>query len=238
MSAHRSRTSPLVSLPPGTLWIAIVLWVATFALGFAAKASTGWLSSQLALDRALNAKHASLLDTVARALDKLDSVTVVAVILVVVGVLVGLLLSWPRALAAVVIAGAGWLLCLVPKAIVSEPRPPLNAVAHVLNVSHATQSFPSGHTVFAVTLTVAVLVVCRRGWTRAIVAVLGILLVLVTALSRLYVGAHYATDIVGAILAGVAGALLIAWLWNLVVRGLFPRAVSSRSQGVGERVEA
>ncbi|GAB3614881.1 hypothetical protein GCM10027415_32210 [Humibacter ginsengisoli] len=227
-----------MSLPPGAVWIAIVLWAATFALGFAARASTGWLSSQLALDRALNATHSSLLDTVARALDKLDSVSVVAVILVVVGVLVGLLVSWPRALATVVIAGAGWLLCLVPKAIVSEPRPPLDAVAHVLNVSHATQSFPSGHTVFAVTLTVAVLVACRGALARTIVAVLGILLIIVTAWSRLYVGAHYTTDVVGAILAGVAGALLIAWLWNLVVRSLFPRVVSRGTPGVGERVEA
>ncbi|WP_460521462.1 phosphatase PAP2 family protein [Humibacter antri] len=238
MSTHRSRTSPLVSLPPGAPWIALILWVATFALGFAAKASTGWLSAQLAIDRGLNASHSSLLDTVARALDKLDSVTVVAVILVIVGVLVGLLVSWPRALAAVIIAGAGWVLCLVPKAIVSEPRPPLNAVAHVLNVSHATQSFPSGHTVFAVTLTVAVLVVCRRGWTRAIVTVVGILLVLITAWSRLYVGAHYATDVVGAVLAGVAGALLIAWLWNLVVRRLFPRIATRRAGDRSEPVNA
>jgi undecaprenyl-diphosphatase len=53
--------------------------------------------------------------------------------------------------------------------------------------------------------------------------VLGILFVAVTGWSRLYVGAHYPSDIVGGVLAGAAGALLIAWLWNVSARSLLPR---------------
>ncbi|MGA0568050.1 phosphatase PAP2 family protein [Rathayibacter sp. KR2-224] len=223
MSAHRTKPTPLVSLPPGALLIAIVLWAATFALGFGAKAAQPWLTAQLSVDRALNAAHSPLHDALAKALDRLDSVVVVAVILVVVAVVIGLLSSWLRALAAVVIAGAGWVLCLAPKAIVGELRPPLSAVSHQLNVTHATLSYPSGHTVFAVTLTIAVLTVARGTVTRIVVAVAGILFVAVTAWSRLYVGAHYPTDILGALLAGTAGALLIGWLWNLCVRILAPR---------------
>lgn len=230
MSAHRFRTSPLVALPPGALPISIALWAATFALGFGAKFAQPWLTAQLGLDRALNAAHSPLLDFVARSLDKLDSVVVVGAILVVLAVVVGLLSSWPRALGAVVVAGGGWLFCLVPKAVVAEARPPLNAVAHTLTVTHATLSYPSGHTVFAVTLTVAVLMVCRRGAPRVIAAVLGIVFVLVTGWSRLYAGAHYPTDIAGGVLAGVAGALLIGWLWNLCMRMLTSRLARQPSQ--------
>ena len=206
-----------------TLVIALVLWAATFALGFVAKATTGWLASQLAVDRALNAMHSPLFDTVAKALDRLDSVTVVAVCVAVLAVLTGFFVSWWRAVAAVVIAGGGWVLCLIPKAVVGEVRPPLDSVSHRLDVSHATLSYPSGHTVFAVTLTVAVILVCRGTTSRIIATVVGIVFVAVTAWSRLYVGAHYPTDVVGGILAGAAGALLIAWLWNLCARMLLPR---------------
>jgi undecaprenyl-diphosphatase len=223
MSALGSRRSPLVDLPRGALVIALVLWAVTFALGFTAKAATGWLASQLAVDRALNALHTPTLDVLAKALDRLDSVTVVAGCLALLAVLTGLFVSWWKALAAVVIAGGGWLLCLVPKAVVGELRPPLHSVGHTLDVSHATLSFPSGHTVFAVTLTVAVILVCRGTTSRIIATVVGIVFVAVTAWSRLYVGAHYPTDVVGGILAGAAGALLIAWLWNLCARMLVPR---------------
>jgi undecaprenyl-diphosphatase len=191
MSAHRQAAPPLVDIPRGTLVIALVLWAATFALGFAAKAATGWLASQLA----------------------------------------GIFVSWGRAVAAVVIAGAGWVLCLIPKAVVGEVRPPLDAVRHRLDVTHATLSYPSGHTVFAVTLTAAVIMVCRGTASRIVATVLGILFVAVTGWSRLYVGAHYPSDIVGGVLAGAAGALLIAWLWNVSARSLLPRFTGAPPPG-------
>ncbi|WP_022899991.1 phosphatase PAP2 family protein [Humibacter albus] len=220
MPSHRFRRSPLVAAPRGSLVIALVLWAATFLLGFIAKASPAWLAAQLSVNRAVNTAHGSFLDSIALALDNLDSVRVVAVCLAILGVLVGLFVSWPRALAAVLIAGGGWLFCLIPKAVVAEPRPPWDAISYHLHVTHATLSYPSGHTVFAVTLTMAVVLVCTGLVSRIIAAVVGVLFVATTAWSRVYVGAHYATDILGAVLAGVAGALLVAWLWNLVVRAL------------------
>jgi undecaprenyl-diphosphatase len=65
--------------------------------------------------------------------------------------------------------------------------------------------------------------VCRGTASRVVATVLGILFVAVTGWSRLYVGAHYPTDIVGGVLAGAAGALLVAWLWNVCARSLLPR---------------
>lgn len=235
MARTRSQTSPLVAAPRGALVIALVLWAVTFVLGFSARAASGWLTSQLAVDRALNAAHTPALDVLAKSLDRLDSTTVVAACLAVLAVLTGLFISWLRALAAVLIAGGGWLFCLIPKAVVAEPRPPLDAIGHPLGVTHATLSFPSGHTVFAVTLTSAGVMVCRHVWSRVVAGVVGILFIAAVGWSRMYVGAHYPSDILGALLAGIAGALLIAWLWNLLVRSLLPlaraRRTSARSDG-------
>jgi undecaprenyl-diphosphatase len=228
MPSRRSRVSPLVAAPRGALVIALVLWAATFALGFVARSMPAWLTAQLSINRALNELHHPVLDSLALALDKLDSVPVVAACVAVLVVLVGLLVSWWRAIAAALIAGGGWVFCLIPKAIVAEPRPPLSDVPHHLHVTHATLSYPSGHTVFAVTLTMAVVFVCPGLVSRIVTAVVGALFVVTTAWSRLYVGAHYTTDVIGAVLAGIGGALLIAWLWNLVVSHIVgPRRLRS-----------
>ncbi|WP_168203852.1 phosphatase PAP2 family protein [Humibacter ginsenosidimutans] len=216
MPSHRTAHSLVLPLPRRAPIYFGALWVLTFAFGFIIASIPGALSAQLGLDRALNDAHSPLLDAVAKTLDKLDSVTVVAAFIVVLVVVVGLSSSWWRGIAAAFVAGGGWLLCLIPKAVVAEARPPAGSIAHTVIGDAATLSYPSGHVVFAVTFTVAAVLVARRGAVRAIVAAVGILFVLVTAWSRLYVGAHYGTDIVGAVLAGLAGALTIAWLWNVV----------------------
>jgi undecaprenyl-diphosphatase len=225
--ANDSVRTPLVAAPRHWVAPVIVLWVLVFALGLTTKVISGSLTRQLGLDRTLNNAHTPLLDNVALLFDGLDKVPVVAVYALVLFVVGGLLYGWFRSLGAAIVAGLGWLLCLIPKQLVHEERPATDAVAHVLHAGRATLSYPSGHVVFAVTFSIAVLVLVRSVALRFVLGTVGLLFVAVTAWARLYVGAHYPTDVIGAVLAGVAGALLVAGLWNLVV-GLF---VSSRSRG-------
>ena len=119
---------------------------------------------------------------------------------------------------ACITTGAGWLTTLVVKTVVAQPRPSTGGLTHLLHVSPATLSYPSGHVVFAVALVSALAMVCREP-LLAIVLVVGALFVLAVGWSRLYVGVHYGTDVVGGVLNGVGGALLIAGLWNLATRG-------------------
>jgi membrane-associated phospholipid phosphatase len=206
-----------------------VLWVLTFALGVTTKVLPNALAPQLGLDRALNDAHTPTLDKIALLFDGLDKVPVVGLYIVVMFVIGGFLFGWFRALGAAIVAGAGWLLCLIPKQLVHEDRPAADSVSHVLNAGRATLSYPSGHVVFAVTFTIAVLVLVRGPLLRTILGVVGLLFVAVTAWARLYVAAHYPTDVVGALLAGAAGALLIAGLWNLVAgRPWFQRSRGRR----------
>ncbi|MFZ7087162.1 phosphatase PAP2 family protein [Curtobacterium sp. RRHDQ10] len=216
-SRRTRRDTVRLAVPRHWVVPVVVLWILTFGLGFAVRGATGFLDVQFGLDRVLNAANAPALDAIARVLDSLDRVPVVAVCLVVLVIVGGLLAGWLRAVGAAVASGAGWLFCLVPKQLVHEVRPAADALAHHVDAGRSTLSYPSGHTVFAVTLVVAVLALTRTAAQRWVVGVVGVLFVLLVGWSRLYVGAHYPTDVLGALFAGVGGALLVLGVWNAVV---------------------
>ena len=91
--------------------------------------------------------------------------------------------------------------------LVHRPRPSLLA----MDAAPPTSSFPSGHVAAATAFygAVAMLIVlhARHQVVRAAAVTAAVMLVVVVALSRLYRGMHYPSDV-------VAGALLgMAWLW-------------------------
>jgi len=226
----RSRREPVWSLVRPVHWIVwtVALFVVTIGLGFAAKAVPALRFA--GLDAAVNRVNSSLLDTAALLLDRLDHPVVVAIILAVVFLVLIPLAGWRRALGACVVTGAGWLTTLVVKTVVAQPRPSTSDLTHVLHISPATLSYPSGHVVFAAALVTALAMVCRTSLSRALVLVIGGLFVLAVAWSRLYVGVHYGTDVVGGVLNGIAGALLMAGLWNLATRRLDARRTPARAE--------
>lgn len=211
-------------------WIVwtVVLFALTFALGFAAK----WIPALRveSLDASVNRVNSPLLDKLALLLDKLDQVTVVGVILVIVFIILLFVKGWRLALGTVLVTGLGWITTLVVKTVVAEPRPSTAGLTHLLHVNPATLSYPSGHVVFATALVTALAMVCRGTLSRTIVLVVGAVFVLLVMWSRLYVGVHYGSDVVGGVLNGVAGVLLFAGLWNLVASRVFA--------GRGRRVAA
>ena len=125
------------------------------------------------------------------------------------GWLLALLLSVP----------GGMLLNVAVKHLVQRARPHFDDPLLTLG----TYSFPSGHTAGAalfygfLTALVFALPGARR-WRAAMVAV-GVVMVLLVGLSRIYLGVHYLTDVIGAII------LAVLWL-ALCLSGL--RALSRR----------
>jgi undecaprenyl-diphosphatase len=223
-------------VPRGWLVWSIVLFVLTFVLGFLAKA--GLFAGQLSLDVALNRMHSSFLDSVARALDLIDHPLVVVVIVAIVFVIVGLTRTWWIALGACLAAGLGWITTLVVKQVVAQVRPGTGSLEHLLHLTPATLSFPSGHVVFVASLGVAVAMAYSRRTVRVWLIVATAVLVVVVGWSRLYVGLHYPVDVVGGILNGVAGALLFAGLWNILARRVFGngRRVADRNPVASDSV--
>lgn len=94
--------------------------------------------------------------------------------------------------------------------VIHRARP---AVKH-LDSAPPTSSFPSGHTAATMALYggLAVIVWCctRRGWLRAVVTVLAIVVPIAVALARLYRGMHYPTDVMGGLLLSVLWLALTA----------------------------
>lgn len=124
---------------------------------------------------------------------------------------IGFLLSERKRLPALLIGLAvvgGALLSTVLKTIIGRPRP--ESVTHLVDV--ATLSFPSGHAMLsAVTyLTLGTLLIreIKSRRTRVLVIVSVVLLTGLVGLSRVYLGVHYPTDVLGGWCAGTAWAAL------------------------------
>lgn len=118
-------------------------------------------------------------------------------------------------------AAGGWLITNILKIVIARPRPAVDLVE--VYVEHKTRSFPSGHVMSYVTLYgflfFLVYALAPRSWMRtALLIVLGALVGLV-GLSRVYLGAHWASDVIGGYLFGAIWlALIIHFYWRLKAR--------------------
>ncbi len=120
-----------------------------------------------------------------------------------------LLLSRQRAIAAFMFLSivGGWLASALLKIGIARPRPDL--VPHLVEVHDL--SFPSGHAMLsAVTyLTLGALLSRAQQYRSTRIFLIGsaIVLTLIIGLSRIYLGVHYPTDVLGGWCAGATWAL-------------------------------
>jgi len=109
---------------------------------------------------------------------------------------------WYWLFALVLVVAGGMLLNGVLKDLFGRARPGWADPALV------DSGFPSGHTMMATIIygfVATYLILGTRSWTtRFLTAILAISLVFLVALSRMYLGAHYLSDVLGAMAAGVA----------------------------------
>ena len=102
----------------------------------------------------------------------------------------------------------GMLLNVLLKNIFQRARP---SFEHPL-LTLTTYSFPSGHAA-AATLLYGVLgayLVCTcKGWRRALAGCLAVAMVALVGLSRIYLGAHYLSDVAAAVASSVGWLAIV-----------------------------
>jgi membrane-associated phospholipid phosphatase len=137
------------------------------------------------------------------ALGSAPVITIIAVIAAAYAVAAGR----PRVVLALAWTPLAFLLDSAIKLLIRHPRPTVAMIA-----LPPDYSFPSGHAVAAsalyVTLALLAAGVERRAGPRRLLIASGILVAVLVAWSRVYLGVHYLSDVVGGLMLGTAGAIV------------------------------
>lgn len=160
-----------------------------------------------------------------------STAVIVPVLLVVAGVLIARRRDWrSAAFLAIAVAGAIALYDVV-KPLVGRPRPPPRLwIGH-----YSGAAFPSGHATQSIAFygMLAVALSARRSLrARSLLWAVAALMTIVIGASRVYLGAHWLTDVLGGYALGAA------WLAFVVAMGLATtRGREGRSSGGAEDME-
>ena len=137
--------------------------------------------------------------------------------------------SWITVLHFALLVLGTWLSSEVIKLLVHRPRPAAR-LADTLVPNPDPDSYPSGHVCFVVGLGLAIFVLAIRSRVRVIIAVLAVLLALITAASRVYIGVHYPTDALASLVFGVAAFVGVETVWRRWSGAIFrPKQVDPAS---------
>jgi membrane-associated phospholipid phosphatase len=230
-----TRLAEFLLVRGGTL---LVIGVVLGLLGDAAAEGDGLTAIDQPVWSWMVAHRSDALTRIAVAITTVGSTVAMAVIAAVVVVL--LVIRGRRgdaALVAVVAAGAG-LLVVVAKPVVGRLRPP----EEYRLVIETNQSFPSGHAVASSAIIGVLCVVfvpmIDRQWLRVVVVLAASLAVVLIGVSRLYLGVHWATDILGGWLTGIGWLLMcvsVRDVWTTF--GLGRRVLPQRTATSGDRID-
>ncbi|MGH1550347.1 phosphatase PAP2 family protein [Leifsonia poae] len=207
----------LARLPQLRHWLLVSLigTLAILLLGFSAKLIPGVLPTELAWDEELTDHQHAVLNGVGVALSAIFSPPGILVLLALSFVFLLVVRRSPvNAFAFTGLAAFGWLSSEVFKLIVAEPRPAAALLDHPLLAEAGHDSFPSGHTTYIAAYAIACYLLARGTRWQWPVAVLGVIAVVGMAGIRLYVSAHYLTDVLGSVLVALTAAVFFTGLWN------------------------
>jgi undecaprenyl-diphosphatase len=150
------------------------------------------------------------LTTVVRDVTALGGWTVLSLLTLGVAGHLALRRKWAAVAAVLLAAVGGGVSCEGLKVAFARPRPAV--VPHLMEAHNA--SFPSGHSAAAAAVLLSIAAVLAghtsRPRARAYLFGVAVLLTLVVGVSRVYLGVHYPTDVLGGWALGTAWALLSA----------------------------
>jgi undecaprenyl-diphosphatase len=191
------------------LWLGLIAAaVLALAAGVTASTTVAWADGAVVKSVHLNAVEPPLTDWILALTSLADTGVVLAITVGLVALLAGLR-HWHGALILGLSVVLTHLIVDVAKDVVSRPRP---ADAYAVG-DPSGFSFPSGHSAISVALYATAALIAARalsGSARVAVAVAGAVVVLAVGISRVYLGAHYPTDVLAGWLTGAA-VVLACW---------------------------
>ena len=200
-----ASTRAAVPTVPAVGGLQVVLGVAgvVLVLGFGLLVTprAAWSSGELPVVVWLSAHHVAALGAMAGALAVVLSPATGLVWLALAGGLAARRRGWRYGVLLFLIGGADLAGAVVVKLLVRRPRPDVTVLAHPPAVDHSF-SYPSGHTVVATVVVLALVMATGRQHARWTVP-LGAVVVVVAATSRVYLGVHFPSDVVAAVVYGV-----------------------------------
>ena len=107
------------------------------------------------------------------------------------------------------------------KELVGRPRPDPHIITQI-GTYLSLDSFPSGHVLYAMGLYGFLLFLVfsqfKKTILRYILLLLIILILILMGVSRIYLGAHWFSDVLGSYLMGLLWLLLMVYLYKIVVK--------------------
>jgi undecaprenyl-diphosphatase len=216
------------------LGLTIVLWAGVGLIYLALVAShQAYSEADLQIARWVRSLDFPGLDATLRAANALTDAHMAIALWIVAGAFFVLRGRPLEAIAVSLISGL-WVGDAVMSMVVDRPSPAPELIS-VVEFSRSA-SFPSGHVTGAVSfyglLTFLTLKNVRRGRLRVALPVLSVLVIGLASLGRVYVSAHWPSDILGSYLFGSLGVVGIAWLYTCVKEDRLHRPHLRRKQPV------
>ncbi|MCI4660073.1 phosphatase PAP2 family protein [Cryobacterium zhongshanensis] len=196
------------------LGLSVVAVIAVTIAGFLVSSSPAWTSVDLAIVNAVGGTQTGFADGIAVGINWVFGPPMAVLITLLVAASV---LAFSRRLVTTVwfvfLVAVPWLGSDVIKLLVHRVRPNFPALVHPIIATPTSWSFPSGHTAFAASLSLALIVILWKSRWHRLTVVAGVVLGLTVAVSRVYLGVHYPTDVLASLVYSVAAVTIVNSAW-------------------------
>lgn len=169
----------------------------------------------LHISEEIQERHSPFMDSLMRFISWFGVVPVSVVMVITVSCIFLLLASRKEGLFTLLTLVSGAISSGL-KILINRPRPTQDFVILIENAQY--QSFPSGHTLFYTVFFGFVMIIMGHrksypNWLRSIVAAVCILMIFIGPVSRVYLGAHWFTDVLGGFILGVMYLFILGYFY-------------------------
>lgn len=212
--------------PQRNTWVTLLVCFVLFlgvSIGFGALADEVNEGDTTAFDQlvlqSINEQSSPALDTIFLVVTEIGGVIGISIItLIALTFLVKKRLYKQATIVAASVIGAT-LVNIALKSLFARTRPDLWEQL----ITETSYSFPSGHAMLSSVVAVVLIILCWRTRYRSAALVAGLVFMMLISFSRLYLGVHFPTDVLGGWLMGTAWVLVVVavvdgWVYKRVLR--------------------